>query len=31
MSDREILEKIYKSRQYMFNRGRKEGSYGYAI
>ena len=24
MSDREILEKIHKSRQYMFNRGRKE-------
>ena len=31
ISDREILEKIYKFRQYMLNRKRKEGSYGYVI
>ena len=31
MSDREILEKLHISRQYMFSRGRKERSYGYAI
>ena len=31
MLDREILEKIYKFRQYMLNRKGKEGSYGYVI
>ena len=25
------IRKIHKSRQYMFNRGRKERSHGYAI
>ena len=31
MSHREILREIYKFRQYMLNRRRKEGSFGYVI